>query len=66
MRKWPRVLSSFVLGRIVFPAVMYLYFVFGQLLVAVADNPFPFANIVRVPLHVRIDREMPNQSPLAR
>jgi thiosulfate dehydrogenase len=63
--RWSAVLLSFVLGLIVVPAVLYLYFAVGQPPVAVADNPFPFeAAIVRVPLHARIDREMPKRSPL--
>lgn len=66
MRRWPLVLSSFVLGMIALPAILCLYFFVGQTPVAVADNPFPFeAAIVSVPLHARIDREMPKQSPLA-
>ncbi|MGA8213456.1 MAG: cytochrome c [Candidatus Sulfotelmatobacter sp.] len=66
MGKWPLVLLSFVLGMIALPAVVYLYFLVGQPPVAVADNPFPFeAAIVRAPLHARIDREMPKQSPLS-
>jgi thiosulfate dehydrogenase len=66
MRKWPYLLSGFVLGMIALPAVLYFYFRLGQPPVAVADKPLPFeAAIVRVPLHARIDREMPRQSPLA-
>lgn len=66
MRKWPLVLSGFVIGIIILPALMYLYFLVGQPPVAVADNPLPFeAAIVKVPLHARVDREMPRQSPLA-
>lgn len=65
MRKWPLVLSGFVIGIIILPALMYLYFRIGQPPVAVADNPLPFeAQIVKVPLHARVDREMPKQSPL--
>ena len=66
MRKWPLVLLGFVIGIIILPALMCLYFRVGQPPVAVADNPLPFeAQIVSVPLHARIDREMPKQSPLA-
>jgi thiosulfate dehydrogenase len=66
MKKWPLVLSGFVLGIIILPALMYLYFRVGQPPVAVADSPLPFeAQIVKVPLQARIDREMPKQSPLA-
>ena len=66
MRKWPLVLSGFVIGIIILPALMYLYFLVGQPPVAVADSPLPFeAAIVKVPLQARIDREMPKQSPVA-
>ena len=66
MRKWPLVLLGFVIGIIILPALIYLYFRVGQPPVAVADNPLPFeGQIVSVPLHARIDREMPKQSPLA-
>ena len=66
MKKWPLALLSFLFGMVAFPAVLYVYFAVGRLPVAVTDNPFPFeAAIVRVPLHARISREMPKQSPLA-
>lgn len=66
MNKWAFITLSFIVGLIIIPAAAYLYFAFGNLPVAVADAPFPFeAKIVRVPLHARIDREMPSQSPLA-
>ena len=42
MKKWPLVLSGFVLGVIILPALMYLYFRVGQPPVAVADSPLPF------------------------
>jgi thiosulfate dehydrogenase len=51
------------LGMIVLPAILYLYFFVEPTPVAIADNPFPFeAAIIGVPLHARIDREMPKQS----
>lgn len=56
---------SFVLGLIVFPLAVYAYFAFGKPPVAVADKPFPFEDrVVRVPLHARIDREMPKSAPI--
>ncbi len=65
MNKSSLVILSFVLGLIVLPAAVYLYFAFGKPPVAVGDNPFPLeARIVRVPLHARIDREMPATSPV--
>ena len=51
---------SFLLGLIVFPLLVYVYFAIGRPPVAVADKPFPWEDrIVRVPLKARIDREMP-------
>jgi thiosulfate dehydrogenase len=56
---------SFVLGLIVFPLAVYMYFVFGRPPVAVADSPFPFEDrIVAVPLNARIHREMPSSAPI--
>ena len=56
---------SFVLGLIVFPLVIYVYFAFGRPPVAVSDKPFPFEDrVVRVPLNARIDREMPKSAPI--
>ncbi len=60
-----RVFLGFLLGLLVVPVAVYLFFAFGHPPVAVGDNPFPFeAQIVRVPLNARIDREAPKQSPL--
>lgn len=55
--------GKFVLGFVVALIVVGLgvagYLKFGALPIAVADKPFPFeANIVRMPLGARIDREM--------
>jgi mono/diheme cytochrome c family protein len=56
---------SFVLGLIVFPLAVYMYFVFGSPPVAVADPPFPFEDrVVRVPMDARIRREMPSAAPI--
>jgi len=51
---------AFLLGLLVIPVLVLLYFKVGSPPVAVADKPFPFeAQVVKVPLHARIDREMP-------
>ncbi|WP_263408140.1 c-type cytochrome [Terriglobus tenax] len=51
-----------VLGILVVPAAIYLYFALGNPPVAVADDAFPFEKqIVRVPLHARIEAEMPKE-----
>lgn len=56
---------SFILGLIVFPLAVYVYFAFGKPPVAVADKPFPFEDrIVRVPMKARIHRETPASAPI--
>lgn len=58
-------LLGIVVGLLMVPAAGYLYFRYGNPPVAVADTPFPFEKqIVKVPLHARIDRDMPKTSPL--
>jgi len=50
---------GFLLGIAAVVAAVFLYFQFGAPPVAVADAPFPFERqVVKVPLHARIDREM--------
>lgn len=54
-----------ILGLIALPLAVVLYFHFGQLPVAVGDPAFPLeAQIVHVPMHARIDREMQKSSPI--
>ena len=54
-----------LLGLVLVPAAVWGYFRFGHPPVAVADPPLPFEKqIVKVPLHARIDREMPPRSPI--
>jgi mono/diheme cytochrome c family protein len=54
-----------VVGLLLIPVGAMLYFVVGHPPVAVADHPFPFEKqIVKIPLHARIDREMPSKSPI--
>jgi mono/diheme cytochrome c family protein len=56
---------SFILGVIVFPLAVYVYFVFGKPPVAVADKPFPFEDrIVQIPMNARIHSEMPLSAPI--
>lgn len=56
---------SFVLGLIVCPLAVYIYFAAGKPPVAVADRPFPLEDrIVRVPLKARIHREMPKTAAI--
>lgn len=61
-----RFLLGLVLGLLIVPASVWIYFRFGHPPVAVADKPFPFEKqIVKVPLHARIDREMPADVPIS-
>lgn len=60
-----RTLLGFILGVIAVPVFVFLYFAYGTPPVAVADKPFPWeSRIVSVPLHARIDREMPKSAPI--
>jgi mono/diheme cytochrome c family protein len=55
-----------VLGVLIVPAVAWGYFRFGRLPVAVADTPFLLERqLVRAPLHTRIDDEMPASAPIS-
>ncbi|MGA7525344.1 MAG: cytochrome c [Acidobacteriaceae bacterium] len=54
-----------ILGLLVVPVGVWVYLHIGHPPVAVADTPFPFEKqIVKVPLHARIDREMPQSAPI--
>jgi len=53
-----------LLGLLLIPAAAFLYLHFGRPPVATADQPFPFEKqLVRIPLHARIDREAPKDAP---
>jgi thiosulfate dehydrogenase len=55
-----RFLLGLILGLLVIPVWVLIYFHFGHPPVAVADQPFPLEKqIVHMPLHTRIDKEMP-------
>ena len=55
-----RFLFGVVLGVLLLPVGAYLWFAHGKPPVAVADSPLPFeGQITNVPLHARIDKEMP-------
>jgi mono/diheme cytochrome c family protein len=55
-----------ILGILIIPASVFVYFRVGDPPVAVADRPFPLEKqIVRVPLHARIEKEMPTKVPIA-
>lgn len=59
-------LVGLILGLLVLPVAVMLYFRLGHPPVAVADPPFPMEKqVVRVPLNARIDKEMPKSAPLS-
>ena len=58
-------LLGVIVGLLILPVGAYFYFRYGNPPVAVADTPFPHEQqIVSVPLHARIDREMPHTAPI--
>jgi thiosulfate dehydrogenase len=60
-----RCILAFALGILLIPAIGFVFVRFGHLPVAVADQPFFLEKqIVRVPLHARIDKEMPANAPI--
>jgi|HubBroStandDraft_4_1064222.scaffolds.fasta_scaffold239639_1 thiosulfate dehydrogenase len=59
-----RFLVGLILGLLILPVWGLIYFHFGHPPVAVADAPFPLERqIVKMPLHERIDKEMPASAP---
>ncbi|HEX5234210.1 MAG TPA: cytochrome c [Silvibacterium sp.] len=57
-------LLGLVVGLLIIPVFVYVYFHVGRPPVAVADQPFPLEKqIVKVPLHARIDHDMPHKAP---
>jgi mono/diheme cytochrome c family protein len=60
-----RFLLGLVLGIIIIPLCVFLYFKVGRVPVAVNDPPFPDEKLVTaVPLNARIDREMVKNPPI--
>ncbi len=60
-----RFLLGLILGFLVIPVWVFFYFHMGHPPVAVADQPFLMEReLVRAPLHARIDKEMPASSPI--
>lgn len=58
-------LLGLLIGLLILPLCGFLYFHVGHPPVAVKDQPFLLEKqIVRVPLHVRIDKEMPASAPI--
>jgi len=60
-----RFLFGVVIGLLLLPAGVWAYFRYGHPPVAATDAPLPLERqITSVPLHARIDREMPTNSPI--
>lgn len=58
-------LLGLILGLLAIPLAVFVYFHLGYPPVAVIDQPLPFERqIVRTPLHARINKEMPSNVPL--
>jgi thiosulfate dehydrogenase len=64
-RKMGRILLGIILCLILLPVVVLAWLRFGHPPVAVADAPFPYERqIVQIPLHARMNREMPGNPPI--
>jgi mono/diheme cytochrome c family protein len=60
-----RILLGIILCLILLPLAVLAWFRFGHPPVAVADAPFPYERqIVQIPLHARMNREMPGNPPM--
>jgi len=60
-----RFLFGIVVGVLLLPLAAWLWLAHGHPPVAVTDSPLPFERqITSVPLHARIDKEMPSASPV--
>jgi len=60
-----RFLVGIILGLVLAPVAVLAWFRYGHPPVAVADTPFPQERaFTSIPLHARIDREMPPAAPI--
>ncbi len=58
-------LLGLILGLLTIPLIVFFHFRYGHPPVAVADQAYQLEEqVVRVPLHARIDKEMPKSSPI--
>ena len=63
MRKF---LFGLIIGLLLIPAVVYLYFSKGMAPVATSAPPMPFEKMfARMALHARLDKEVPKTVPIA-
>jgi thiosulfate dehydrogenase len=59
-------LFGVIIGLILVPVVVYLYFASGTVPVATSAPPMPFERMLaRMALHARLDKEMPKSVPIA-
>jgi len=55
-----------IIGLILVPVIVYLYFASGSVPVATSAPPMPFERaLARMALHARLDKEMPKSVPIA-
>lgn len=60
-----RFILGIIIGLVLAPCIVLGWFKWGNPPVAVADKPLPFERqIVHMPMHVRIDREMVSTPPI--
>jgi thiosulfate dehydrogenase len=58
-------LAGLILGLIVIPGVVYLYFSTGTAPVATSSAPMPFETMLaHLALHARLNKEMPKPAPI--
>ena len=56
---------GFILGLLLVPLVVYLYFISGSAPVAASAQPMPFEKMLASKaLHARLDKEMPKSAPV--
>lgn len=59
-------LIGVIIGLILVPVIVYLYFASGTVPVATSAPPMPFERMLaRTALHARLDKEMPKSVPIA-
>ena len=59
-------LSGLILGLVLVPVLVYMYFSMGTAPVATSAPPMPFEKtLARMALHARLDKEVPKTVPIA-